>query len=401
MTTEQAGNERTTGRPRLGGGIALLIGVAFGVGLGGGAVITYLPLYARSLGLGVKEWSALYMVYIVLFGLTPLLLAWVVDRYGSRPVILGTYALIAAAFGCFSQSSKSLLVLGVVLAGVGTAGSHLAIVTALQRLGAGQLGRVNGLHMAVMGLAGIISPLIASQVLRVSNYATYWYVCGAIVLVVLVVATKTPNVSSAEERRTDDGWFGGYKEVLRIRGMPWIFLGGVLLEPFSFQLIGMYGSLRLAALGMSDIDIGYVASVGAAAYIATALAGSVFIDRLSIRWLFAAALVAGGIACVGIGLSNAAWMCVISFIAYRICYGSIHPAWYVRISHLVPSGRLATAVAAVNSTTSFAAAGVGVLAAGAITIMGMGPLMAAGGIIAAAGGALTAKCKERSPATDG
>lgn len=377
----------------------MLIGMAFGVGLGWGAVVTYLPLYARSLGLGVKEWSALYMVFVLLWGVSPLLLARVVDRYGSKPVILGAYALITASFGCFWQGSKSLLVVGVVLISVGTAGSHLAIITALQRLAGRQLGRVNGLYMAVMGLAGITAPLIASQVLRVSNYATYWCVCGAIVLVMLVAATKIPKTSAGQEHRDDEGWFGGYKELLRIRGITWIFLGGTLLEPFSFQLINMYGSLRLAGLGMSDINIGYVASIGAAAYIATALAGSVFIDRLPIRWLFAAALVAGGTACAGIGLSNAAWMCVISFIAYRICYGLIHPAWYVRISHLVPAGRLATAVAAVNSTTSFAAAGVGVLAAAAIRLTGMGPLMTAGGIIAAAGGALTAKCKERSPAT--
>jgi MFS family permease len=371
--------------------------MAFGIGLGWGAVVTYLPLYARTLGLGVKEWSAIYMVFVFLWGVSPLLLARVVERYGPRPVILGAYALMTASFGCFWQGSKSFLVVGVVLISVGTAGSHLAIITALQRLAGRQLGRVNGFYMAVMGLAGIASPLIASQVLRVSNYATYWWVCGAIVLVTLVAATKLPKTSAGQEHQDDGGWFGSYKKVLRIRGIPWIFLGGALLEPFSFQLINMYGSLRLSALGMSDINIGYVASVGSAGYIVTALAGSVFIDRLSIRWLFSAALVAGGIACAGIGLSNAVWMCVISFIAYRICYGLIHPAWYVRISHLVPAGRLATAVAAVSSTTSLSAAGVGVIAAAAIRLMGMGPLMVAGGIIAAAGGALTAKCKERNP----
>ena len=72
MTSEEVGVDRAADRPRLGGEIVLLLAVAFGAGLGTGAVITYLPLYARSLGLGVKEWSALYMVYIVVFGLAPL-----------------------------------------------------------------------------------------------------------------------------------------------------------------------------------------------------------------------------------------------------------------------------------------------------------------------------------------
>jgi MFS family permease len=239
-----------------------------------------------------------------------------------------------------------------------------------------------------------VAPLAGSVALQYVGYRSYFLGCGAVTALTVAMAAFLPRTAGTEAGdagRSLRRFLSAYKEVFRLRGFLWLFAGGALLEPFGFYLFNMYSSLRLSDLGLTDAAVGAVAGGAMAAYLLFCMLGSVLIDRLPVRAIFAASMVGAGLSCSGMGFAPSAWFCAVCMVCYRICYSWVHPLWNVRLAHFAPKERFASCLAAVSGTQCFVAASIGVLAAAAVTVTGVAPLMGAGGLVAALGGVVTAK----------
>ena len=364
----------------------------------------YLALYAKSLGFTTVQWTLLNTAAALLASVSLLGLPRLLHRGGARVIMQASFLLLAGCFLAISTGTRAGVTAGALCFSFLASANSMCILTELQ-MGSRMLGKTNSAYTVIVGSVSIVAPLIAATVVPHSGYAALWYGCMGVMIAQAGLCFLVPRHGGAPEQGQEQVHAGerppdrGFGLLLR-SGFAWLLLGTAVAEPFSFQMCNLYASLRLSGMGLSDAAIGYVASAGWAAYLVSSTLSWFLLDRLDIRMSLAVFLTCAALSCAGFGLAGSAVPAVVCLLFMQLFYGWLHPAKNVRYARIATPRTLPSVFSLSISVQSFTCTGLGAAAAALVGTLGMQPLIAAGGLVAAAGGLATLGAPVHAPPTD-
>ncbi len=314
--------------------IAILVGLGLMMQVAINIMIPALPAIGADLR-ATPVWEKLTLTaFMIGYGLSPLVIGPLSDRFGRRPVLLGGLALYAiAGLGCTFAASIEALVAARLLQGVG-GGAGLVIHRAIARdLYAGiKLARVSAYLSAGQGVGPMLAPLVGALLQEQFGWrATFAFTAlfGAAVWVAYGVAVPESNM-----RRTPrldlPALVRGYSEVLRARQFLWATLTSALSVASYYTFFAGAPTFFIGPHGVTPSQFGLFVSLCGVAFI---LAG-VLTGRMVATWGEARLLAASlGFGFVGVGGCAALaafgvtqlWSFFIPMFAYVAAAGILMP----------------------------------------------------------------------------
>ncbi len=288
-------------------------------------------------------WSRTQINTALTFGvasalISPLIGRWL-DRFGSRPVMVGSLALVAAGFFMYAgmttlwqfYAASFLLYLGLPGATMIPSGRLISIWFASMR------GRMMGFVTAGNNLGGLTMVPLAALVVGMSGWRGGYVTFGVVVLVIgvlvlLFVRDSQGDVTAARAKRwapavTDDDGPGaavGYSlgDVLRMKTFYFLTVGHAI-PSFSYAVVLTQLIPHLESQGISS----GAAATGVMLLAIFGIASKIIFGRLSetitARWAMAISLAiqsVGLVLLIVVGGSNAVWV-VIAF--YGMGFGAM------------------------------------------------------------------------------
>lgn len=270
-------------RPRW--GLILLLGLTSGLSaFGMASIVPALPKLARALSAdyGAVQW--VISAYLLGLGLFQPLQGLLADRFGRRPVLLGGFALFAAASVLAALAgSLGALVLARFLQAMGV--SVATVVTRAivnDSFGSEAAAVALSFITAVMGVAPILAPFVGGIAAdHIGWRGIFWVHAG---IAVLLLALLTARLRESRPEGSGGMTFGdllrGARLLLADRG----FLGhtGVYsaLSAAGFVFITIGAALFERLFGMSGADFGLMWSGLAFAYVTGATSAGALARRL-------------------------------------------------------------------------------------------------------------------------
>jgi len=288
-------------------------------------------------------WSRTQINTALTFGvasalISPLIGRWL-DRFGSRPVMVGSLALVSAGFFIYAgmtmlwqfYAASFLLYLGLPGATMIPSGRLISIWFASTR------GRMMGFVTAGNNLGGLTMVPLAALVVGMSGWRGGYVTFGVVVLVITVlvllfVRDSQHDVTAARAKRwapavSDDDGPGaavGYSlgDVLRMKSFYFLTVGHAI-PSFSYAVVLTQLIPHLESQGISS----GAASTGVMLLAIFGIASKIIFGRLSetitARWAMAISLAiqsVGLVLLIVVGGSNAVWV-VIAF--YGMGFGAM------------------------------------------------------------------------------
>lgn len=314
--TEIASNEIWT--------ISVLIGLALLMQVSINIMIPALPEISSSLH-AAPVWEKLTLTaFMIGYGLSPLMIGPLSDRYGRRPVLLcGLAVFVAASISCTIAPSIESLVWARFFQGIG-GGSGLVLNRAIARdLYSGiKLARVSAYLSAGQGIGPMLAPLIGAALQEYFGWRStfaFTAIFGASLMLgyAAVIAESNRN----KIKRLDIvALRRGYREVLGARP----FLGAALTLSFSgagwYTFFAGAPTLFIKHHGMSPSNFGVFVSLLMFGFIGA----GILVGRKVMAWGEERFVVAGvalaslGIACTGIVALTGTEQFVLQAIAMTI-----------------------------------------------------------------------------------
>jgi len=202
-------------------------------------VSTALPRIVSDLG-GISQYSWVFTAYMLATTVTVPLYGKLGDKYGRRPLFLGSIAifLIGSALCGLSQNMTELVVFRAVQ-GLGAGGLFpLSLATVGEIVPPRDRGRYQGLIGAVFAAASIIGPAVGGFIVDNASWRWVFYVnlpVGGLALVVIVLTM--PKTAARLEHAID--WTGaallGAGSAALLLGLVW---GGRQYPWGSLQVLG-------------------------------------------------------------------------------------------------------------------------------------------------------------------
>lgn len=183
---------------------------------GFGLIIPLLPFWAKRLGANPVGVGLVLTAYaLAQFVFTPVL-GRLSDRYGRRPVILGSLLVEALGFALTALSGSLPALLGArFLAGLGASnlGSAQAVVADVTPAA----GRARGMGMigAAIGLGFVVGPALGGALATRSLALPFWVAMGVALLNALLVARFLPETRRLETGRA---WAFADRGLTALRG---------------------------------------------------------------------------------------------------------------------------------------------------------------------------------------
>ncbi|BCS53615.1 MFS transporter [Geobacter sp. SVR] len=170
--------------------LLVCLGSLLGSCIGYGLFITFMPLYARSLGLDSGHIGLVFAVQALSNALSRIPFGRLGDRLGDRSVLVVTGLVGFSLSLAILAGAKSL---GLLLLGAAAFGVTLGVAfTALVALTADaapreQRGLALGLYNSCLYLGMMLSSALMGLVIRRHGYGTAFYLCGGITLAVALL----------------------------------------------------------------------------------------------------------------------------------------------------------------------------------------------------------------------
>ena len=165
--------------------LALISGVSsLGVDMG----LPAMPVIEHHFGLLDGRGSLTLSVFLAGFAMTPLFGGPLSDRYGRRPVLVGSLLVYAAAaIGCAVSPSFAILLVSRVIQG-SAAGVCVSLPLAIIRDSLEGPAARNSMSQVttVLGVVPVLAPVTGAWVLLVTNWRGIYTVQGALALLLLV-----------------------------------------------------------------------------------------------------------------------------------------------------------------------------------------------------------------------
>lgn len=233
--------------------------------LGFGIIIPILPVFSKELGAENYQVGLIAMSYPIMNFLFAPFWGSLSDRYGRRPIILGSVLITTLAYGIFSQATSLwILLLSRTLSGIGSANLSVAQAYVADVTSPKERTKSMGLIGAAFGFGFIVGPTVGGYLKTLSTSGQVdWvgYGATAICLVNLVLAyfflpesLKTRN----HDLKFNFKVISGIAKELRKPTIRELLL-------INFIFITAFMMMQIAAtlfwrekIGLSDIEMGYM-----------------------------------------------------------------------------------------------------------------------------------------------
>jgi predicted MFS family arabinose efflux permease len=273
--------------------------IAFLSNLTIGARVLIVPLYAGHLGQSAATIGLLYAVFAGVGALASLPAGILIDRYGSRPIVIGGLAMSCVAQVLTTTDSVPILFVSQALAGISWGMAQLSIITAaLNASPSWQLGRVLGLTSLGNQTGLMAGPALAGFLVGWLGFGNVLLLFGLPPLAGLIAVLVMVRQRSAASN--SPSMWATSLEILRKPGMvPVAFLAasiGVVWGTFqAYFAIFAARDVHLTALGVGVL----IAIAGLANALSRIPAGRLLdslpskgmVTALAVTWFGAALIV--------------------------------------------------------------------------------------------------------------
>jgi len=238
----------TLGGPRRQGWVvvAACFVVMFGVWNSHAGFGVFLPVLEDEFGWSRGAISVAASLNLIVGGVIAFLVGAASDRYGPRPVLLGSAMLVGGLFALASTINalwQLYLVLGVGL-GIGMASVYLVPTATVSRWFLEQRGLALGILFSGLNLAYLTGPLMSAYLIQGLGWRTTYLVLGALVWAVAIPAsmvTRLPPGGSTDVPSDRSAQPGGLtvREALGDRRL-WLLMIAWLLHGVSSMMIAVH-----------------------------------------------------------------------------------------------------------------------------------------------------------------
>ena len=185
--------------------VAIIASITMLISFAIDAMLPALPQIGRSLGVTEEtRWSLVITAFVFGFGVAQLFVGTLSDRFGRRPLMLGSliiYALtsvVAAAAGSFT-----VLLIARAAQGVGAAGGRVLVQSVVRdRFEGREMAQIMSLASALFMAAPIVAPFLGTAVLAVAPWRWIFIVLMLLAVAAFVwVFLRLPETLPPEHRR--------------------------------------------------------------------------------------------------------------------------------------------------------------------------------------------------------
>jgi MFS transporter, FSR family, fosmidomycin resistance protein len=178
------------------------------------------PVFIQEFGLGYSQLGLLAAIFFTVSGVGQAVAGFVVDRFGARPILLGSLLILVLASVCaaMAQGYASLIVVAA-LAGLANAPFHPVDFTILnQRVSPARIGHAFSLHGVAGNLGWAAAPLLLVGISSLSHWRTayaciallyllifalLWWQKDQLATTVLARTAETANINNAAKPPSD------------------------------------------------------------------------------------------------------------------------------------------------------------------------------------------------------
>lgn len=231
---------------------------------GFGLILPLLPFWAERLGANPFEVGLILTVYaLAQFLFTPLLGA-LSDRYGRRPVILGSVLIEALGFVLTAISGTLPLLLvarfvgGLGASNIGSAQAVVADVTAPKDRARGM-----GMIGAAIGLGFVVGPALGGVLAGIGSTVPFWAAFGvAIVNALLVLAllpeTRVRRESASDRHQNPFALFSGWQRVVRTPAIARLIIVNLFFTLAFTAMEAIFALFSQRIFGWNATQNGYI-----------------------------------------------------------------------------------------------------------------------------------------------
>lgn len=248
--------------------------------LGSNIFIPGLPQIEADFGSTASQAAATYTVYLLVLGIAQLFAGPLADRFGRRPVALGSVALfLVGSLACaFAPTLVALLTARVVQA-VGAAGALVVSrAVARDRFEGAELVRVITAIMMAFALVPGFAPMLGGVLTSVFGWRSTLLACAVMALLTLLLLwrslTESLIIAPFSAARSPSalriyGLVLGNRVYLRMALIAGIAFGGLL------AFFGASSRLYIGLLNLSAVQFGFFPAVIVSGF----FAGAIFLRR--------------------------------------------------------------------------------------------------------------------------
>ena len=289
--------------------------------LGFGIIIPILPIFSKELGAANYQVGLIAMSFPIMNFLFAPFWGSLSDRYGRRPIILGSVFITTLAYLLFSQSVNLwILLLSRILSGIGSANLSVAQAYVSDVSRPEERAKSMGIIGAAFGLGFIIGPTAGGYLKSLSSYGHVdWVGYGAAAICVInLVLAYFFLPESLKERKKDLTFnfkiISGIARELRkpvIREL--LMINFIFITAFMMMQIAVTLFWR-EKIGLTEIQIGYMfAFIG----VVTVIVQGGMIGKLVLRF-GEHRLVAAGIYLCIVAFALIPWVTRDTFIPFEL-----------------------------------------------------------------------------------
>ena len=242
-----------------------------------------MPLYVRSLGIGVMGWSLLAMSA----GLGMLLFEWVwgtlSDRVDRRLLMAVVFLSISALYPLYTLQGfvPYFIVLQFIYGAISVVMGPTTRAIVSDESPPKSIGLFVSLWWAFFVSGGVIGPLLGTYVAQAWSFRYSFYASTMLSLVsaflVLIIIPKNRKIPT---RATSRGMISGVKSLLHIRSAELLFLATILNTMGIYSLKTFLPLYASEQIGMTTIEVGILLSATSAAQLAAMPVLGLLSDRL-------------------------------------------------------------------------------------------------------------------------
>lgn len=246
-------------------------------------LVPVLPHLAAVFGDDISVAQLTSSLFMVGLALSQLVMGPLSDRFGRRPVLLGSFALVVVAnIGCIFAETMPQLIAGRFLQAIGGAtGMVLSRAIVRDIYDRSRVGSMISLVIAVMMIAQMLSPICGGLLESWFGWRSIFYVMAAVTtLTIVAILFALPETRRAAPRGAGSGFIADVKAL----GSTPAFIGFVTCQMLASAIIFTFAGggpyLVINAMGRSPTEYGlWFASTGFAYMV-----GNLVSVRLSPRY---------------------------------------------------------------------------------------------------------------------
>ncbi len=242
------------------------------------------PLYAHDLGATRFEVGALFSVSTLAGALLSLPSGVLVDRFGARTLLAGSFVLAAASqLATAATTSVAPLFIWQVVGGLAAGAQQAALFSAVtESTSGGRLGRALGWLTFSMQAGFFLGPSIAGVALRWIDVRTDI----AVTTLLLLAAVPGAIAASGTRQHTGQGisFSGPLRALMQQRAFAPVTIGLAAMT-LGWGTIGAFLPIfGKEALGLPSSQVGYLLAIQAIVNGLSRLPGGRLVDRARHRW---------------------------------------------------------------------------------------------------------------------